>query len=703
MPRLDALAVAVLGALAGSVNGADFDADQARQLDRIDVTGTRTEPALSRRAGTATRLELDLLDVPASIEVLDQELLTGRGQIQLRDALASAPGLVAAYSFGVLNLAGRGFSGVTHAPILFDGIRYPGWQATPRLSLNYQQIEVLRGPAALAAGQGSISGAINLVPRRADGQEEQRLYLGYGRFGTRTAALGHGGSVGDDAVNYRIDLSHQGSDQRGSFGYARDTSFEFYHLNSELAIPVSDTLRLSVAVESFRDDAEGYFGTPLIDGRVDPSLRDINHNIVDDRLDMRVHWLRARAEWTPSAELSARIVAFGNDESRHWRNAESYTWLPNEQQVQRRDYLDIGHRQRLRGLYADLAWRHDLLGRPHQLVVGVQADRNDHDRDNNSPYRYTDRIPLRPDDRGIFVSLDAYGPRTATDINQRSAFAESDWSLADRWRLVAGYRYDHSRVDSFNALSQARFDKRYAAHSYRLGTVYSPTDSLRAYLTLATSTEPPAQITTLCLGNAAFDLTRSRQWEAGLKQEQGWGHWTAAVYDIRRSNLLSRDPEDANRLLQIGEQAATGIELSASIELTAQLRIEGHASALNARFRQFDEPVAGVPVSRRGNTPTAVPERVAALWLHYLPHPSLRLSAGSRAVGRSFGNTANTVELPGYATIDLMARYDTGRLGLFAVNVRNAADHVYATRPYGPNQALIGEPRWYELSWQYAF
>lgn len=83
------------------------DLDNARQLDRIDVSGQPLPgPALKRKSTSATRLQLDLLDLPASADMLDQDELRRRGQTTLRDALRSAPGLVAAYSFGVLNVAG---------------------------------------------------------------------------------------------------------------------------------------------------------------------------------------------------------------------------------------------------------------------------------------------------------------------------------------------------------------------------------------------------------------------------------------------------------------------------------------------------------------------------------------------------------------------------------------------------------------------
>jgi iron complex outermembrane receptor protein len=39
---------------------------------------------------------------------------------------------------------------------------------------------------------------------------------------------------------------------------------------------------LGLSLDRFRDDAEGYFGSPLVNGRIDERLRDINYNVVDD-------------------------------------------------------------------------------------------------------------------------------------------------------------------------------------------------------------------------------------------------------------------------------------------------------------------------------------------------------------------------------------------------------------------------------------
>ena len=692
-------AAAPLASLASPLPQAD---DAATKLDTVEVTAA-APTRLERKARTGTRLDLTVGETPASVDVIDQDALRRRLESTTVEALDNAPGVVGYYSFGTLNVSGRGFAGVFNSPVLFDGIRYPGWQIAPRSTLNYAQVEVLRGPAGLSAGQGSVGGAINLVPQRADGVDDTRVYAGFGRFGTWTLGAGHGGAIGDDAARYRVDATYQASDERGSYGYARDSSFLFRHVTAEIAVPLGETLVASLAIDRWRDDAEGYFGAPLINGRLDERLVDANFNVVDDRLDMDARWTRARLEWTPSQAFSGRLVAFWNDEQRYWRNTEAYTFQPATATVRRADYLETIHDQALRGALAEGAWMHTLFGLPHQLAFGVQADRNDHDRASNSPFRFTDIVPLFPASRGTFQSLDPFLPRTATDIAQRAGWLESRLDVADGWRVISGWRHDRTDVESLNRVTGARFDRRYVSNGARLGVTRALGRDGIVYASWASSSEPPAQITTLGLANARFDLTDARQWEVGLKQRLGRGDWTLALYDIERTNLLSRDPADPNQFQQIGEQGARGVEVSARLPLSEAWMLEGSAALLDAAFGRFDERVGTSLVSRRGNVPVNVPERVATAWLRWQATDAFSLAAGLRGVDRRPANTANTLWLPGYATLDLNANWRTG-LGDVGLRVRNVADKAYATTAYNAgNQVMVGEPRWFEVVWQRRF
>ncbi len=697
-----AVAFSLAAVLPAAASPRPVGTDDAIRLDAVNVTAVAPS-RLQRKARAGTQLDLTVGETPASVEVIDQDALRRRFESTMVEALDNAPGVVGYYSFGTLNVSGRGFAGVFNSPVLFDGIRYPGWQIAPRGTLNYAQLEVLRGPAGLSAGQGSVGGAINLVPQRADGVDDTRVYAGFGRFGTWTLGAGHGGAIGNDAVRYRVDATYQASDERGSYGFARDTSFLFRHLTAEVAVPLGETLLASIAIDRWRDDAEGYFGSPLVNGRLDERLREANFNIVDDVLDMDARWTRARLEWTPSSAFRGRLVAFHNEELRRWRNAEAYTYQPATATVRRADYLAITHDQALRGALAEGAWTHTLFGLPHQIVFGVQTDRNDHDRASNSPFRFTDTVALFPVSRGTFQSLDPFLPRTATDIEQRAGWLESRLDVAPGWRVISGWRHDRTDVESLAVVTGVRFDRRYVSNGARLGVTRALGAEGMVYASWASSSEPPAQITTLGLANARFDLTDARQWELGWKQRLGRGDWTLALYDIERTNILSRDPADPNLFQQIGEQGARGLEVSARLPLAEAWTLEGSAAVLDAAFGRFDERVGTSLVSRRGNVPVNVPERLATMWLRWQATDAFSLAAGLRAVGRRPANTANTLWLPGYATIDLNANWRTA-FGDIGLRVRNVADKAYATTAYNAgNQAMLGEPRWVEAVWQHRF
>jgi iron complex outermembrane receptor protein len=698
------LAVAVTLLLCTNLHAAPkpADAEDAQTLPAIAVEAPRL-PALERPSGSGGRLGLSLRETPASIDVIDQDALRARGETTFVEAFDNVPGLSTGACFGVFCISARGFSSSLAFPLLFDGLRYPGLATTPRVTLNYERLEVLRGPASLLAGSGAVGGALNVVPYRADGRETTQLYAAWGRYGTYTLGVGRGGAVAGDRLRYRVDLAWQGSDERGSFGHAERTSFQFRHLTGEVALPLADTLTLTVGGEAYADDAEGYFGTPLVLGRIDESLREANYNVIDDRVDKRVRWGRARLDWTPSTSLRGSLQAWVNSEDRDWRNAEAYTFRPASGDVARTDWLQIHHDQGQRGALVDLVWDDTLFGLPHRLAGGIEAWHNDHTRTTNSPFRFTDVVALRDPVLGVFRSLDPFLPFVDTDVDQRSAFIESRLTLTRGVNLVTGFRYDDTDVDARALRTNTGFSKSYDARSWRAGLLWDVVDGGTLYASAAAATEPPTQIVTLTQANAPFDLTDSDQVEIGFKQTLARGEWTVALYDIARSNILTRDPVDPNLTQQIGEQSARGIEVSLGWSLTEAWRVDLAASVLDARFDDFNDRIGNTVVSREGLLPPDVPERVASAWLTWAPVDRWRIGLGTRHVGERTANNANTLFLPSYTVWDAHGSLDTD-WGSFGLRVRNLGDKVYANRSYnGGNQAVLGEPRLFEVNWRYRF
>jgi iron complex outermembrane receptor protein len=218
--------------------------------------------------------------------------------------------------------------------------------------------------------------------------------------------------------------------------------------------------------------------------------------------------------------------------------------------------------------------------------------------------------------------------------------------------------------------------------------------------------EPASQIVTLTAAQRGYELTRARQVEAGVKASLpgGKGEATLAVYQIERTNILTRDPVNPTLTVQIGEQSSRGVEADVVWRPSSAWTLQVNATQLDARFDQFVENVGGTPVSRAGNVPPDVPERLAGAWLTWQVAAPWRLGAGVRYVGRRAANNANTVWMDSCTVADLWLSRKLP-VGEATVRVRNVADAVYATRSYGVNgsQFILGEPRSVELSWRARF
>ena len=102
----------------------------------------------------------DLLHTPQTVAVVPEFVLHDEQNRTLTDAVRNVPGIsIAAGESGAQgdNLTIRGFT--ARNDIFLDGIRDFG--SYYRDSFNYDQVEVLEGPAGVQFGRGSTGGVIN--------------------------------------------------------------------------------------------------------------------------------------------------------------------------------------------------------------------------------------------------------------------------------------------------------------------------------------------------------------------------------------------------------------------------------------------------------------------------------------------------------------------------------------------------------------
>jgi len=685
---------------------------EAAQLELMQIRAESLGASLlllDLPAATGSRLGLTVQETPASIDVITRELMRERGNTTTQQALTNSAGVVASQCFGVTCVSMRGFSSTLQP--LYNGLRYPGLAITPRGTFNYDRIEVIKGLSSMQHGIGSVGGAVNFVTKAADGHEEKEVLLAYDSWDTKTIGLGLGGKV-TDTLAYRADISYKDAN-KGSYGWVDDSSYDYVHFTGELGLQATNTIRVTLSEEYYQDDGEGYFGTPHINGKIVNSTRYNNYNVADDQMDKEANWTRLNLEWSPTDKIKVRNETYYNNENRYWKNAEAYTYNVATGLVNRGDFLRIKHDQELYGNRTEFSVDHQLGSMRNRILAGFDIARNNHTRTSNSPFSTpANSVDLIDPISGVFITNSAYLPFRKTELVQKAYFVEDYFNITDQLKLSLSARHDQIDLESNNlrtptATNPATFSKDYSGESYRAGVVYDISPSLTVYGQWANALEPASQLVTLTYAQRNFKLGRAKQKEIGLKGSlpNGLGEVTVALFDINRTDVLTRDPLNPGQSIQIGEQSSRGVEFTGALRPAEKWVIEGNVSILNAKFDKFYESVGGVAISRAGNLPPDTPEKNANLWLTYRPNNDWRISLASHFVSERSGDNANTATkyMHGYTTYDASLGYKLGK-GELMLSARNLTNKLYADRTYnGGNQFMLGEPRAAEISWSAKF
>jgi iron complex outermembrane receptor protein len=703
--------LAVLSALA-AMGAAPASAQETKATQTITISGERDNRSapLEQTTEIGSRLGLSIRETPASVDVLSQDTMQARGDRTMVDAVGKVPGMSGGRVGGShIGFSARGFieNGVTW---LYNGVRVPGssnFSSRILDTANYDRIEVLRGPASVLNGEGGTGATINLVSRSPSFDKQAfELDYAYSSFNAHRLHAGTGGAIQDDAVAYRADISanHYGSNIQGE-----RTALDRF--TGSLLFKLSDQLKLTLELDKLHDDAEDYYyGTPLVNGKIDPSLRRINYNNLSDNVyGSNTTWLRANLEWQATPDILVRNQTYSYDAFRNWRDVNDFSYIAGATPTVRRNtWADLDHDHQVVGSLVDASFKGKVGGLNNRLLVGADVNRTDFKTSRNGFPAGTE-APVdayNPPEVPLSAGTNALkSPARDVAIEQWSVFAEDQLSLSSQLKLVGGLRHDSFSTNRiyYDQAGAPTESKRYTFNSWRAGAVYDLTPEATAYVSYATAVEPGGSLVILNRNQSQLDLTTAKQLEIGVKQGfwSGKGEWTAAVYDIQKRNVFVPDPAKPTNRLPVGKQSSQGLELSLGLRPAVPWQIDGNVAYVRARYDEFS--AGNPPVSLSGNTPRLVPTWQANLGAQYQPTAAWTLGAWARHVDKAYINDANTLELPAYTTLDLSTDYQVDKTLAVGFRIRNATDALYAESAYGSTQVLIANPRSYEVSLRMRF
>lgn len=690
--------------------------EETTQLGAIVVSAQPEDAVgLNKPVQTGSRLGLTLKETPASVSVVDREVIEARGIDSTQEALKSVPGITSSSAPGAPgNVYYRGFSSGSVTQ-LFNGItvQYDAIAGRAVDSWIYDRVEAIGGPSTFMYGAGAVGGSINYVTKLAHREGNlMEAKAAYGSYDANQLAFGINRKLADQHY-VRFDIN-----RNAMSGWSEGTKREAWQVAGSWLWDLTPNVSHTLALEKQQETVDRpYWGTPLLkpvagELRIDEGTRFKNYNSRDGLYEQDVQWARSILDIKASDTLRFKNTLYHYDALRDYQNVETYAFNATNTLVTRSNAYLQRHDQKLDGNRFEFSWNSRMFSLPSDWAGGIDVSRNEQTRFPTSKTNLASNTTVNPYNfsTGYFFAesgiAPAYPPDRTVKVNTLALFLENRTKLSDRLALLTGLRHDDIDLEVTNhrtatVTDPAFFKQNYTPLTGRVALTYDIAPTANVYAQYSTAADPPAGIlTTATFAQVRdFDLTTGKQTEIGSKFSfnEGKGSGTVAYFDIERKNVSTTDPSNPNVSIPVGQQSSRGIELTAAYKLLSNMQVAGNVSQVRSEYDEFNEKVGAVSVSRKGNRPVNTPKNIGNLWLTYQPSSTWELGADYRYVSDRYADTANTIYHDSYQLLGAFVSYKIDRKTKITLRGKNLTDEIYAEN-LGTSMMYLGAPRTAELS-----
>lgn len=661
----------------------EMSEQQVSTDDEIVVLGTRN--AVDRTL-SSDRVTQRMSQSSRSIE---RDILDAAGTYRLSDALELVSGFSQQNNRGgvIDNFAVRGFLGTPDggAEYYLNGFLANRGMAPPRDPATTERIEVLKGPAGALFGDVDPGGRVNIVTKVPSFTPHANALISYGSFDTRRVELDATGPL-TRTLAARIVVAAEDSD-----GWRDTVSIQRRVVSPSLTWQPSDALRLTYTGEFSQFDTPFDRGIPAIDGNPNALPRSNYYGEPSNGLTRsrnNQHQLTGLAELGNGWTLNGGLV---------WREGTLRGLSADQSRIVG---SSLWRQRRLRNFSVDdLAARIELTGQigRHRVSVGLKGYR----------FLYGERwMRINPSSTAPYA-IDLYDPvygavaaplRPFTNNDEKrlagTLYVQDMWEVTDRLTLVGGARVDPYRQTIVNNNTGGTGRNIAEPVNFRVGGRYRVTDVIAVHanwgenFSLNTGTDR---------NGAGFGPETGKGYEVGIAANLPGVDVAATWFDIRKQDILTTDPVDANYLAPVGNMVSRGIEIDASARIGRRWQIVANYAWLDAKADDTAFPTPAVL-----NVPA---HSGTLLVVHRIPaaRGDWQLSGGVAYVGDRAGSlTATPIVLPDYIKVKAAVETPIAEGLRFRLEADNLLNERYAASSYSALWIYPGAPRTVRASLRYA-
>ncbi|MEQ1597825.1 MAG: TonB-dependent receptor [Methylotenera sp.] len=683
------------------------------ELEEVNVKSKKEAPkdgyqATKTRIGKALQ---DPHDIPQAVTTVTNQLMHDQQVGSLREALRNVSGLTFNAAEGGRsgdNFMLRGF--YTFGDTYLDGIRDTAQYN--RETFNLEQVDVLRGSAAMLFGRGQAGGVINQVTKTANANDNSVVAGSLGEYG-------YGQVTGDfnhtfdetTAVRLNVMQRHEESYREnpangdspelgrkgiaGSIGFGIGTDNEFF-LN-HVYTQTRDVPDYGISFLNKRP-----IDTTVATGKIDDETFYGGDKTFDDS-DTRTTTGIFTHKFSKDTQLRTQLRS-ASYERAYWAKTPNSAAIPTAtlgvggNATRKSDYDTLT-------LQSDFSTKFKLADMEHQLLVGFEYLDEDSFRQalrnlgtaTNPLYRQSQLVNTAGTNRAF----------NEFDSVSKSYYVQDTVEFIPDWKLTLGARRDHLDADYLSSvgttLANASSELKFSESSYRAGLSWQPTDSAHYYVSYTDSFSPTADL--YQLSQVEREAERSDTYEIGAKWLflDGDLAFRTALYSATKDWERNTDLE-ATAAILTRKRRTNGLDLEVAGKVTDKWEVFGGVSLMDAKILKVATNSDGNDVGTapdvgdsrfEGERPRNTPSATFNLWTTYKLLGNWKVGGGIEAKGERYGynpqqqasqtSVAGGVfengsfkpnTLPGYARVDALVAYEAQRWAV-RLNVKNLLDKKY--------------------------
>ena len=675
----------------------------------------------NKRKVSAVRSGLKPMDIPQSMQTIDNEVIAQQQAIRLSEVIKNANGVYVGSARGGAQESfwSRGYD-MSANNMFKNGFRYNSG-SIPEVS-SLEKVEFLKGGSALLYGNVAPGGILNLVTKTPSFKKGGEIAMQTGSNAFYKPSIDFYGPL-HKSIAYRFNGSYENSDS-----FREVVKRERFYINPSFIFNISSKTQITLQGDIMNDNWTPDFGTILIGKQIYDVPRGKYYGAVWSNGNTKTSSASALLNHSFNKNWKLNFNSSYQNYDREWKGTERIqitnpngTWSRPLGQYKNLEAI-LGEQISLQGCFTTGKIK-------HQTFSGI-------DYENSIATAHTFVFsPITFDTINIF-SFDPNNQTTTepiaintqkvvTTTNRFGIYAQDLISFTEKFKMLAGIRWSWQEAQAetyrltVNPVTITKGTKlKDEAFSPKIGFIYQPDKNTSLFASYSNSFTPNTG-TTADLKPIASSIID--QYEIGIKKDfwNGILSTNVTMYQITNSNLaqtaefkadgVTLNTDTTIKVLN-GETKSKGIEIDINAKPIEGLNIAAGYSYNDSRYTKTNKVNGGLI---EGDRLVRTPANTANLSFFYnIPAGKLKgLSIGAigNYIGERFGGwndqyvvntsgviTINDRDFPiqGYTTVDVSAGYSYKKWSILCKlsNITNELNYTvhenYSINPIAPRQLM---------------